>query len=198
MRKEVRMMKKELRMLDMKAAGEMTVEGYAAVTGQRTLMYESEGSGYKYFEIIEPGAFDRADMSDVVMRYNHRDAAYVLARTSNGSLRLSVDEKGLRVEADIAATTAGKDMYELIRRGDVSQMSFCFTVGKEAWEEDKGRREITRHINSIERIFDVAPVDFPAYDGTSIHIRNAGDTNLFIEMDRQKRKRAMLIARTYL
>lgn len=191
-------MKKEMRDLEMTAADGLSVVGYAAVTGQRALMYDSEYSGYKYFEVVEPGAFDGADMTDVVMRYNHRDTAYVLARTSNESLRLSVDDRGLKVEADLADTTAGKDMYTLIRRGDVSRMSFCFTVGKETWEEDKERKEITRHIESISRLFDVAPVDFPAYEGTSIHTRGADGSGCFALMDRQKRKRDLLIARTYL
>ena len=191
-------MKKEMRAMEMKANDSLTVEGYASVTGQRELMYESEYSGYRYFEVIEPGAFDGADMSDVVMRYNHGDAAYVLARTSNQSLALSVEEKGLRVRAEMADTTAGKDMYELIRRGDVRKMSFCFTVGDEMWEEDRENKEITRHIRKIGRVYDVAPVDFPAYEGTSITARSAEDVDYFREGDRMEMRRARLIAETFL
>ena len=117
-------MDKEIRQMTMKpllrsdeAGGGMVVEGYAAVFESPTVLYESEYSGYQYLEQITRGAFDGADMSRTVFKYNHGDNALVLARTSNGSLKLEADEHGLKVTATLAETTAGRDLYTLIRGG---------------------------------------------------------------------------------
>ena len=107
-------MDKEIRQMTMKpllrsdeAGGDMVVEGYAAVFESPTVLYESEYSGYQYLEQIARSAFDRADMSRTVFKYNHGDNALVLARTSNDTLKLEADEHGLKVTATLAETTAG-------------------------------------------------------------------------------------------
>ena len=171
------------------------VEGYAAVFNQRALIWESEWSGWKYMEVIDRNAFAGADMTDTVFKYNHGDVAMVLARASNNTLNLSVDDKGLRMSADIIDTTNGKDVYKLIKRGDLNKMSFAFTVKNERMEADKENKIYTRTITAFDKIYDVAVVDFPAYDGTSIQARSR---EYFVDLEkdmqgRQRRKKLILM-----
>jgi len=119
--------------------------------------------------MIEPGAFDGTDMADVRALFNH-DPNMLLARTSSGTLKLTIDEKGLRYEFDIPDTTAGRDLKELLARGDISQSSFGFTIDKEDWEERMGTKP-KRKIKKVKRLFDVSPVTFPAYTDTSAALR---------------------------
>lgn len=192
---------REYRTMNLRAAESadaMTVEGYAAVCNERTLIWESKLSGYKYYEIIERGAFDGADMTNVVMRYNHSDQNPLLARTTNGTLHLATDTHGLKVEADIADTSFGRDMYALIKRGDITQMSFGFTVAQESWDEDQDRKEVTRTIKRIGVVGDVSPVDVPAYDGTTIQARAEGGSEVFRKHEEERFLREKLIAETYL
>lgn len=171
----------------------MIVEGYAAVYGQRALMWESDWSGYKYYEEIEQDAFNGAAMDDVIMRYNHADSALILARTRNNTLQLIPDAKGLRIRAEIADTTAGRDIYNLIKRGDIDKMSFAFIAGKTGYEDDEENKEQTRKIMKISQVVDVAPVDFPAYDGTSIGARNHDAADEFRKREDDLKKRLELL-----
>lgn len=175
------------------------VEGYAAVFNERTLLWESPWSGNKYYEVIESTAIDgNTDMNDVILRYNHSDSALILARTSNQTLRLTADAKGIRFDADIAPTTAGKDIYELIKRQDISKMSFAFVVDKDSWESDRIKKEETRRIQHIQLVMDVSPVDFPAYDGTSVSARSNNDIIKELEArEKEEELRQKLIAETY-
>lgn len=195
----------EIRSVEMRAAEdggeELHVEGYAAVFNQRTLLWESPFSGTKYYEIIDPGAVDaRTDISDVILRYNHSDSALILARSSNGTLTVTPDATGLKISAKIAPTTAGKDIYQLIKRGDISKMSFAFSVDKDSWESDQEAKTETRTIQHIRSVRDVSPVDFPAYDGTSISARGGGNSVVeeLKEREAQEELRQKLIVQTYL
>lgn len=194
----------EIRNVEIRAADggreELHVEGYAAVFQQRTLLWESPFSGTRYYEIIAPEAVDsQTDMSDVILRYNHSDAALILARSSNGTLTVTPDGKGLKISARIAPTTAGKDIYQLIKRGDISKMSFAFAVDKDEWENDQANKTQTRTIRHISRVCDVSPVDFPAYDGTSITARNGQSVvDELKEREAQEELRQKLIVQTYL
>lgn len=163
------------------------VEGYAAVFNQRALIWESEWSGWKYMEVIDRNAFNGADMSDTVFKYNHGDVAMILARTSNNTLTMNTDDKGLRISADIIDTNNGTDVYKLIKRGDVNKMSFAFTVKSERTEVDKENKIYTRTITAFDKIYDVAVIDFPAYDGTSIQARSK-EYFVDLEKDLQKSK----------
>ena len=163
------------------------VEGYAAVFNQRTLIWESEWSGWKYMEVIDRNAFDGADMSDTVFKYNHGDIAMVLARASNNTLTMQTDDKGLRISADIIDTNNGTDVYKLIKRGDLNKMSFAFTVKNERSESDRENKIYTRTITAFDKIYDVAVIDFPAYDGTSIQARSK-EYFVDLEKDLQKSK----------
>ena len=174
------------------------VEGYAAVFNQRTLIWESEWSGWKYMEVIDRNAFDGADMSDTVFKYNHGDIAMVLARASNNTLTMNTDDKGLRISADIIDTNNGTDVYKLIKRGDVNKMSFAFTVKNERSESDRENKIYTRTITAFDKIYDVAVVDFPAYDGTSIQARSKEYfVNLEKDLQEEKRRKKLYLM-TYL
>ncbi|BAL85196.1 putative phage prohead protease (plasmid) [Selenomonas ruminantium subsp. lactilytica TAM6421] len=139
----------------------LTVHGYAAVFNSPSVAMPA--AAYDY-EILEQTAFDHCDMSRCVFRYNHDDSHELLARTSNNTLQLSVDEKGLKVVAEFADTQAGNDLYKLIQRRDVSAMSFGFIVRKDYIEHR------VRHITDIARLIDVSAVDDPAYQSTSIDV----------------------------
>lgn len=191
----------ELRATDADSGGEnLHVEGYAAVFNQKTLLWESPYSGTKYYEVIDPAAVDsNTDMSDVILRYNHSDAALILARTSNDTLKVSVDEHGVKIEADIAPTTAGRDIYQLIKRGDINKMSFAFGVDKDVWESDTVEKEETRTIKHISMLVDASPVDFPAYDGTNISARrHDGLISALEAREKEQEIKERLIAETYL
>lgn len=174
------------------------VEGYAAVFNQRTLIWESEWSGWKYMEVIDRNAFEGADMSDTVFKYNHGDIAMVLARASNNTLIMNTDDKGLRISADIIDTNNGTDVYKLIKRGDLNKMSFAFTVKNERSESDRENKIYTRTITAFDKIYDVAVVDFPAYDGTSIQARSK---EYFVDLEKdlqEEKRRKKLYLMTYL
>ncbi len=174
------------------------VEGYAAVFNQRALIWESEWSGWKYMEVIDRNAFDGADMSDTVFKYNHGDIAMVLARASNNTLIMNTDDKGLRISADIIDTNNGTDVYKLIKRGDLNKMSFAFTVKNERSESDRENKIYTRTITAFDKIYDVAVVDFPAYDGTSIQARSKEYfVNLEKDLQEEKRRKKLYLM-TYL
>lgn len=194
--------KTEYRSLTVQADGNnedsLHVEGYAVVFNEETVLWRSRWSGIEYREVIESGAIDAAtDMSDVVMYYNHSDVAYILARTQNNTLQLQVDERGLKISADIAPTTCGKDIYQLIKRGDISKMSFAFSVDKEAEEEDRNAKTSTRRVQHIGTIVDVSPVDMPAYDGTIIVARSQTEEIEALKQAEERLKQE-LIVKTYL
>ncbi len=194
--------KMEMRMALLESANndenKQLVEGYAAVFNQRTLIWESEWSGWKYMEVIDRNAFNGADMNDTVFKYNHGDVAMILARASNNTLTMNTDDKGLRISADIIDTNNGTDVYKLIKRGDLNKMSFAFTVKSERTEVDKENKIYTRTITAFDKIYDVAVVDFPAYDGTSIQARSK---EYFMDLEKdlqEKQRRKRLLLMTYL
>jgi HK97 family phage prohead protease len=151
-------------MVDEGTQPDMIVEGYASIFDQPTVLYEY--GGVQYSEMVATGAFDDADMSDVAFRYNHDDTVMIMARTRNKTLTLTVDAKGLAIRANLANTTAGRDLYELIGRGDIDKMSIGFIVEEDTYNNDTNLRTI----NKFGRILDVSAVDFPAFDQTSIGV----------------------------
>lgn len=143
---------------------EYRVEGYASTFAPYE-MCEIEGE--KYFERIEPTAFDECDMSDVVLRVDHQGAVY--ARTSAGTVQLDTDEHGLHIMADLSRTANSRALYEEIKAGNYPQMSFAFTVADDGDHYDEESR--TRIISRIRKLYDVSPVSFPANPGTELHAR---------------------------
>mgnify|MGYP003113741768 CR=1 FL=1 len=135
-----------------------TVVGYGAV-------FNSESNDLGGFrEYIAPGAFDGRLEDDVRFLVNH-DANLILARTTNGTLRLSVDEKGLRYEADMPNTSTARDLMELLKNGTISQSSFAFTVEEDSWEVKDGMN--IRTIDKVSQLYDVSSVTYPAYNSAS-------------------------------
>jgi hypothetical protein len=145
-----------------------TVEGYAA-------LFDTTASiGGWFDERIEPGAFKEAlKRSDIRALFNH-DPNYILARTESGTLEVKEDKKGLFYRFEAPNTNFGNDFLEMLRRGDISQSSFAFTVNKQRWEEEKRGDEIkyTRVIEEVEQVYDVAPVTYPAYAETTVSARS--------------------------
>ena len=170
----------------------MLIQGYAIRFNEPAVF---NFDGVEYREVIDPRALDKTDMRDVPLRYNHSDNVMVMARTRNKTLQLIKDEEGLRILAELANTTAGRDLYELIKRGDVDKMSFAFTVAK----DDYDRETRTRTILAIDKIFDVSAVDSPAYETTSISVRSyfeAEAEKQRIALERAARRKR-LILKTY-
>lgn len=157
------------------------VRGTAVVFDTPTCLFEIDG--VKYFEIIDRHAFDECDMSDVIFNYNH--GGKVVARLRNQTLRLSVCDTGLDMEADLSGTAAGRELWEEIDGGYVDKMSFSFTV--RASEYDAATR--TRRITKVRKLYDVSAVDIPAYQETSISARS------FFEEEHSKEAMALEQAR---
>ncbi len=158
---------------------EYRVEGYAS-TFEPYLLYSH--AGVDYFEQVDPKAFDEADLSDVVFRYNHEGMVY--ARRKNGTLEVAPDEHGLRVSADLSQTAAAREMFESIRAGMVDQMSFAFTVREDSYD----KQTHTRTILKVEKVYDVSAVSIPANPGTDISAVSARDYfNGVIEAEKAER-----------
>ena len=149
--------------------GKRTLAGYAAV-------FNSEANIGGYFrEVIAPGAF-RETLKDADVRalVDH-DSGRLIGRKSNGTLRLSEDKRGLKVEIDLPDTSDGRDVAALVERGDMDGMSFGFMVpkGGQSWaknEAGESIRTITR-----ARLVDVSIVTFPAYPQTDVALRDLAD-----------------------
>lgn len=159
------MSKKEIRMCEMRTTEEdMTVEGYAVVFDQVTDL------GW-FKERIDRNAFDGADTSDIVMKYNHEDSVLPMARTRGGSLTFEIDDHGMKIRAILPDTTVNRDIYKLIQSQVLSKMSFAFTIAEENWDYETDTRTIVK----FDKVFDVSVVDFPAYESTEIYARGKED-----------------------
>ncbi len=143
---------------------EFYVEGLATTFDSPYLLYEWDG--VKYYEIIARSALEGADMSDVIMQYNH--AGKVLARQSNGTLGIEPLDQGLFIFADLSKSRAAKDMYEEIANGLITKMSWAFTVTEDSYDKDTRTRTILR----IKKVFDISSVSYPANSGTEISARS--------------------------
>ena len=148
----------------------MIVEGYAVVFEQPQTYTFGDGT---YTETISRNALDGADMRRVVMRYNHNDTVFAMARVKNGSLNLTTDDFGLKIRAELIDTQSNRDLYRMIRDGLVDEMSFAFTVaqGGDVWEYSDDFSTVKRTINRIETVYDVSAVDNGFYENTSIYAR---------------------------
>ena len=162
---------KEQRMIELRASedeGKMILEGYAVVFDEETMIGDEE---WGWIESIDRHALDEADLSDVPLKYNHGDSKGILARTRNNSLTLSTDKKGLKIRAELQPdVTDHKDIYQCVKSGLLDKMSFAFNVKEEKIDYDA--KPMTRKITKIGRLFDVAVVDLPAYDQTSLYARS--------------------------
>ena len=171
---------REYRVAELRAASDSDyrIEGYASTFAPYEMC---EIDGVKYFERIEPTAFDDADMTDVVLRVDHEGPVY--ARTSAGTIELDTDSHGLHIVGDLSRTANSRALYEEIKAGNYPQMSFAFTI------EDKGDRfdeeSRTRVISRIRKLYDVSAVFTPAYQATSISARSKDYIDKQIEVEKQ-------------
>ena len=147
--------------------GKMMVRGYATTFDKPYMLYEVDG--VKYYEVIARGALDGADMSDIIMQFDHQGR--VLARISNGTLSVTPDEKRLNMEADLSRSDAAQAMYRDIKAGLVTKMSWCFRVQEDAYDRDTH----TRTILKISKVYDVSAVSIPASGDTDISARSYFD-----------------------
>lgn len=141
------------------------VEGYASTFDDPYKIY-SDFAGNDYFEIISPDAFRDADMSDVIMQYDH--AGRVHARTSNETLIVEPNEHGLFIAADLSRSQGARELYEEIDAGLITRMSWAFSVAAEEFDRETRTTTITR----VKKVFDVSAVSLPADPNTEISARN--------------------------
>lgn len=183
MSKEIIKRNKETRFGDVQIrsaeeSDEYIVEGYAIVWENETLIGSEERG---YYETISRNALHGAHTSDVVGRYNHNDNVYLLCRTRNGSLELIEDDYGLKAIYHLQRNVqAHVDAYNMVASGLLDKQSFAFTI-KDRTKTRGVDGKIHVRIDSIDRLFDVSLVDFPAYDSTGIYARSVSEVETELE-----------------
>lgn len=171
--------KKEIRAFDFEVRAEENEEHGHILTGRPIVFDQRTDMGW-YDEIIERGALDETDLKDVRFLVNHNTDMIPLARsrnnTDNSTMQMKVDEDGMgiRVDLDVENNAEAKSLYSAVARGDISGMSFMFTVGRDAWDDAESEHP-TRRIRSLSKVFEVSAVTFPAYSQTSIQTRGLSE-----------------------
>lgn len=171
------MAKKELerRSYSFEVRAEETEQGNI-ITG-RPIVYNSRTDLGWFDEIIEPGALNNTDLTDVRFLVNHDTSKIPLARSrrnnGNSTMQLTVDNEGMsiRVTLDTENNAEARALYSAVQRGDISGMSFMFGVSDEEWENIDSDHP-TRHVKDISTVVEVSAVTFPAYDATEINARS--------------------------
>lgn len=162
------------------------VEGYATTFDTPYLLREFE-DGTKYYERIDAHALDGADMSDVIMQYDHEGR--VFARQSNKTLILVPDHKGLLIAADLGKTDLARGLYQDIEAGMITKMSWAFTVKEDSYD----RQTHTRTILKIKKVYDVSAVSIPANGDTEISARNFASRSYEAEKQELLLRRANIL-----
>ena len=143
----------------------------------RPIVYNSRTNLGWFDEIIESGALDNSNLKDVRFLVNHNTSMIPLARSrnnnENSTMQMEVDKDGMtiRVNLDTENNTEARNLYSAIKRGDITGMSFMFTIDDEEWK-DLDSDHPTRHIRKISQVFEVSAVTFPAYESTEISARD--------------------------
>lgn len=170
------MQKLERRSYDFEVRADTDEQG-AIITG-RPIVYNKRANIGLFDEIIMPGALDKTDLTDVRFLVNHDVSKIPLARsrrnTGNSTMQLSVDEYGLNldwVRLDVENNVEARSLYSAVKRGDVSGMSFRFSIARDDWE-DRFSDHPTRRILEIGSVVEVSAVTFPAYNDTEIYARS--------------------------
>lgn len=158
-------------MLDIVNGEELIVEGYATTFDEPYHLYffDDERGRHEVFEQVDRNAFNDADMSDVILQYDHEGR--VFARLSNGTLELSQDDHGLKVRANLGGTQIGRGLYEEIKGGYTNKMSFGFTVADD-YIESMNDGNFIRTIRRVGKLFDVSAVSYPQNNYTEISARS--------------------------
>lgn len=161
--------------------GSYHVRGYAT-TWDDPYPFGPEG----WTEVIDRHALDGADMSDVIFQYDH--CGMVMARMSNGTLRISIDDHGLLNDSWLNGCAAARDLYEAISNGLVTKMSWGFSVPDDGWQVDyEARRSV---ITRITKVYDLSAVSLPANPGSEIKARSYLDGAIEARRLEECRRRA--------
>lgn len=173
--REYRSMVFEVRSADTEDDQSRIVEGYATRFNTPYQLYAWDG--YEVNEQIDAHAFDDCDMADTIMQYDHQGR--VFARVSNKTLQLEVDQIGLKATADLGGTEEGRKLYEEIKGGYTTKMSFGFIVKtderKSEYDHEYNKTVVLRTITAISKLYDVSAVSIPANDATEISARSFSD-----------------------
>lgn len=144
----------------------------------RPIVYDAKTDiGGLFEEIIEKGALDDTDLTDVRFLVNHNTSMIPLARSrrnnGNSTMKLSVDDKGMEIETklDIENNSDARNLYSAVQRGDISGMSFMFSIDEEDWSNLESEYP-QRRILKIGSVVEVSAVTWPAYEQTEINSRS--------------------------
>ena len=165
-------MTRETRSMEFEVRAERNEQHGTYITGTPIVFNQVTDLGW-IREMIEPGALDETDLKDVRFLVGHDTTSIPLARSrnnnANSTMQMSVTERGMeiRVDLDTENNPRAKELYSAVQRGDISGMSFMFTVVKDAWD-DLDTDQPLRRITAIGKVFEVSAVTFPAYEGTDI------------------------------
>lgn len=172
-------MSKEIRAFNFEVRAEQNEEHGEHLTGTPIVFNERTDIG-GFDEIIDSGALDNTDLRDVRFLINHNTDMVPLARSrnnnANSTMQMEITDEGMniRVDLDTENNAEAKSLYSAVSRGDISGMSFMYTVDSDSWEELESDHPL-RHIRSIGKVFEVSAVTFPAYEATSIQARGLTD-----------------------
>lgn len=194
-------MKKELerRAYNFEVRAEETENGEKIITG-RPIVYNSVTDLGWFDEVIERGALDNTDLTDVRFLVNHNTEMIPLARSrrnnGNSTMKLTPDFEGLSldfVKLDVENNSTSRALYSAVQRGDITGMSFMFSVDDEEWEDLESDHP-TRRIKAISSVVEVSAVTFPAYDATEINARSKEaleNARLTLEKEQQQREQSL-------
>ena len=170
---------REIRAFNFEVRAEEDEKHGHMLTG-RPIVYNQRTDLGWYDEIIDTGALDNTDLTDVRFLVNHNTDMIPLARSRNNNenstmqLNVDADGMGIRVDLDTENNADAKSLYSAVSRGDISGMSFMFFVDKDSWD-DVDTDHPTRHVRSFRKVLEVSAVTFPAYAQTSIQTRGLSD-----------------------
>lgn len=173
------MEQREIRNFNFEVRAEQNEEHGHFLSG-RPIVYEAAEDMGWYTEVIRAGALDDTDLRDVRFLVNHNTDMIPLARSrnnnANSTMQMEVDEEGMaiRVDLDTENNADARSLYSAVERGDITGMSFMFTVNGDSWEDLESDHP-SRSINSIGKVFEVSAVTFPAYSTTSISARGLSE-----------------------
>ena len=178
----------EVRAIPEELTDKKIVEGYATTFNEPYELWR-DGDDYVFMEQVDRSAFDKADMADTIMQYDHEGR--VFARVSNGTLELEADDHGLKIRADLGGTEIGRQLYEEIKGGYTDKMSFGFTVDQDerliTEDNERGTITVLRTIKSIGKLYDVSAVSLPANNATEISARSWCD-GVIQQLTEERRK----------
>jgi HK97 family phage prohead protease len=173
-------MNKEIRSFTFEVRAEQDEKHGHYITGQPIVYNERTDLGW-YDEIIEDGALAETDLRDVRFLINHNTDMIPLARSRNNNTNSTMQMQvvpnvgmTIRVDLDTENNADSRSLYSAVERGDITGMSFMFTVDKDSWDDLESDHP-TRHVRSIGRVFEVSAVTFPAYEATSIQARGLAE-----------------------